>query len=97
MIDYAGQVLEVLDKEFLGIFCILRQWIHHAEHLTHVWFRPLEDTLQFILLELTTRLIEFTWSGQGSKLNNVLSFGFIVRISCHPLKNPCFQIPVVGL
>ena len=96
MIDCAGQVLEVLDKEFLGIFCILRQWLHHTEHLTHIGFRPLKDTLQFIIVKLTTRLIQFTWSGQGSKLNDVLSFGFMMNVTCHPLKDPSLWIPVVA-
>ena len=81
VIDYAGQVLNILDKEFLGIFRIMGQRLHHTEHLTHIGFRSLKDTLQFIAVKLATRLIQFTWIGQGSKLDNVLSFGFVMYIT----------------
>ena len=45
---------------------------------------------------LTTRFIEFTWSGQASKLNEIESFGFMVYVTCHPLKDACLRIPVVA-
>ena len=96
MIDCAWQVLEVLDEEFLGIFSILSKWLHHTEHLIHIGFKPLKNTLQFIFVKLTARLIQFTWSGQGGKLDDVLSFGSMVHISYHPLKDPCLRIPVIA-
>ena len=48
-------------------------------------------------MTLTTRLVELAWSGQGSKLDDVLSFGFMMHITCHPLKDPCLRIPVVAM
>ena len=47
-------------------------------------------------MQLTTRFIELTWSGQGSKLDDILSFGFMVHITCHPLKDPSRRIPIVA-
>ena len=74
----------------------LGQWLHHAQHLAHVGLRLLEDALQSILVQLTTWFIVFTRSGQGSKLNDILGFGFMVYLACHPLKDPSLWIPVVA-
>ena len=38
----------------------------------------------------------FAGSGQGSKLNDVLGFSFMVYIAYHPLKDPSLRIPVVA-
>ena len=70
------------------------QWLHHAQHLAHVGLWLLKDALQRIAVKLTTRLEEFTWNGQASLLNDIKSFGFVMDIACHPLKDPCLRIPV---
>ena len=96
MVHCAWQVLEILHKELLWVFSILRQWLHHAKHLAHIWLKLLENALHLIPMKLTTRFIKLTWSGQGSKLDYVLSFGFMMYISSHPLKDPCLRIPIVA-
>ena len=45
---------------------------------------------------LTTWFIVFTRSGQGCELNDIKSFGFMMDIACHPLKDPSLRIPVVA-
>ena len=96
MIDCAWQVLKVLSKEFLGEFGVMGQWLHHAQHLAHVGLWLLKNALQLILMKLTTRFIQVTWSGQGSELDDILSFGFVMNVTCHPLKDPSLRIPVVA-
>ena len=43
VINSSWQILKVFNEELLGICSILGQWLHHTEHLTHVWFRLLKD------------------------------------------------------
>ena len=95
MIDCSGKVLEVLDKEFLGILCILRQWLHHTEHLTHIGFSLLKDALNSFTVKLTAMLIEIARSGKASELNDVNGFGFMMNVSSHPLQDPSLRISVV--
>ena len=45
---------------------------------------------------LTARFIEFSGSGQAVKLDDIHSFGFMMYIACHPLKDPCLRIPVIA-
>src|SRR4051812_46258908 len=96
MIDGAGQILKVFNKERLWVFSIWRQWLHHAEHLTHIGFRLVEDALHSIIVKLTARFIKIICGGQASKLNDINGFGFMMNISSHPLKNPCLCIFVVA-
>src|SRR4051812_38614531 len=96
VIDGAGQILKVFNKELLRIFNIWRQRLHHAEHLTHIGLRLVEEALHRIIVKLTTRFIKIIWSGQASKLNDIKGFGFMMNIACHPLENPCLCIPVVA-
>ena len=37
MLYCAWQVLQVFDKELLWVFGVLGQWLHHAQHLAHIW------------------------------------------------------------
>ena len=48
------------------------------------------DTLE------TYQFTMFASSGQGSKLNDVLGFDFVVYITCHPLKDPSLRISIVA-
>ena len=56
----------------------------------------MKDAFHSCSVKLTTRFIEITWSGQASKLNDIKCFGFMMDISCHPLKDPSLRIPVVA-
>ena len=96
MINCAGQVLKVLYKELLRVFSVMGQRLHHTKHLAHVRLWLLEYALQFILMKLSTRFKQLTRSGQGSKLNDVMNFGFMMYVTYHPLKDPSLRIPVVA-
>ena len=46
-------------------------------------------------MKLTSRFIEISRSGQTSELNDIKGFGFVMNISCHPLKDLSLRISVV--
>ena len=77
----ARQLLKVINKELLWVFSVLRQWLHHAQHLAHVGFRLLENAFQSITVKLTTRFKQITWCGQASELNDIKGFGFMMNIA----------------
>ena len=95
MIYCVWQVLEVLHKELLWVFNILRQWLHHAEHLTHIRFRLLKDALNSFTMQLTAMLVEIARSGQTSELNDVKCIGFVMNVSGHPLQDPSLRISAI--
>jgi hypothetical protein len=95
MIDSARQVLEVIDKKLLGTISFSRQWLHHGEHLSHVWLGLLKDTLHSSIIGFTARFIDITRSRQVCELEKILSSGFMVYITCHPVKGPSLDILVV--
>ena len=97
VIDCSGQVLKVFNEELLWIRSIERQWLHHGEHLTHIWFRPLEYALKSFSVKWTTFLEEFTRSGQAGELNDIECIGFVMDIAGHPLQGPSLRISVVSL
>ena len=45
-----------VNKEFRWVVSVVRQRLHHAQHLSHVGFWLLKNTLQIILVLLTTHL-----------------------------------------
>ena len=96
VIDSAWQILKVFNKELLRICSIWRQRLHHAKHLTHVWFRLVKIALHSSTVKLTTRFIRISCSGQTSELNDIKGFGFVMNISCHPLQDPSLRISVVA-
>ena len=97
MIDCAGKVLKVFNKELLRICSILWQRLHHTEHLTHVRFRLLKDALHSFTVKLTAGSIEISRSGKTSELNDIKGFGFMMNIVGHPLKDPSLRIFVVAM
>ena len=64
VIDGSWQILKVFNEELHGISSILGQWLHHAEHLTHIRFRPLKDALNSFIMKLTAMLVEIARSGK---------------------------------
>ena len=95
VIDGSWQILKVFNEELRGISSILGQWLHHAEHLTHIRFRPLKDALNSFTMQLTAMLVEIARSGQTSELNDVKCIGFVMNISGHPLQDPSLRISAV--
>src|SRR3954464_4417035 len=96
VIDGAGQILKVFNKELLRIFSIWRQRLHHAKHLTHIGLRLVKDAFHSSTMKLTTRFIKITWSGQARKINDIKGFGFMMNIAYHPRKDPSLWIPIVA-
>ena len=95
VIDGSWQILKVFNEELYWISSILGQWLHHAEHLTHIRFRPLKDALNSFTMQLTAMLKEIARSGQASELNDVKCIGFVMNISSHPLQDPSLRISAV--
>ena len=95
VIDGSGQVLKVFNEELYGIRSILGQWLHHAEHLTHIRFWPLKDALNSFSMQLTALLEEIARSGQATELNDVKCIGFVMYIAGHPLQDPSLWISIV--
>ena len=85
VIDGSWQIIKVFNKELCWISNILGQWLHHAEHLTHIRFRLLKDALNSFTLQLSAMLVEIARSGQTSELNDVKCIGFVMNVSGHPL------------
>jgi hypothetical protein len=92
MIYGARQILEGINKELLGAISFSRQWLHHSEHLSHVWLWLLKDTLHSSIMGFTARFIDITRSRQVCELEKILSRGFMVYITCHPVKGPSLDI-----
>jgi hypothetical protein len=90
-----GQVLKVFNEELCGIRSILGQWLHHAEHLTHIRFWPLKDALNSFSMQLTALLEEIARSGQASELNDVKCIGFMMNVASHPLQDPSLRISAI--
>ena len=96
VIDGSWQILKVFNEELCGISSILGQWLHHADHLTRIRFRPLKDALNSFSMQLTALLEEIARSGQASELNYVKCIGFVTNIVGHPLQDPSLRISVVS-
>ena len=96
VIDGSGQVLKVFNEELYGISNILGQWLHHAEHLTHIRFWPLKDALNSFSMQLTAFHEEIARSGQASELNDVKCIGFVMNVASHPLQDPSLRISAVS-
>ena len=95
VINGSWKILKVFNEELRGISSILGQWLHHAEHLTHIRFRLLKDALNSFTMQLTTMLVEIARSGQTSELNDVKGFGFVMNVSSHPLQDPSLRISAI--
>ena len=85
VIDGSCQILKVFNEELYGISSILGQWLHHAEHLTHIRFWSLKDALSSFSIKLIALLEEIARSGQASELNDVKCIGFVMNVASHPL------------
>ena len=81
VINGSWQILKVFNEELRGISNILGQWLHHAEHLTHIRFRLLKDALNSFTMQLTAMLVEIARSWQTSELNDVKCIVKLLRAS----------------